>query len=548
MPFFPNVRDNNNGWHFDVIGLLAVIGESSMAMHSQPLTSSWLCRLPRLIPAPQALLKSLRPYRLPTATGLTVMGVYGGTMVDELNYYANLIHDVESVAPYDFQSYEIEYREKNDKLDEEEGWDALGLEPVQEKDENSGEVIGGNNILPFHNQDLNSSRPSTPKNATPAPESSPEHHKRQHRSPSKSRATPHERSSGQSIRNAQDTVSPSPPKKRPTNLSNMSRAPVIKHRSRSPPRPPADPDVPKIPTIPSKTFSPLNILTVFSFLLFVGLIVWAVLIRDGVAIIALCTISFASSIICYASEWEPKLARRPNSAPPIPNGDIVIKTRGGAFIVVKCPEEIARELYTGTERCKYIVGEQLYRILIGAGTVLLMVSVVLLGNCEWTMQAAIGAVFILLNGLYWAVALMPSGLHWDMSRYKWTETTPEHLRNAHDPDTASFTRTMWYAIQHTKEVKWITDADFAPKHSFWGPWLDEALKNAEKDNKNWPAVERKNELMREYDARGRKERKEHESRRMSLVDEEGLTTGTAGSPTTDQNRLIVRGAGENIVG
>lgn len=546
MPFFPSSRDNSNGWHFDVIGLLAVIGEASMSLHSQPLTSSWLCRLPRLIPAPQALLKSSRPFRLPTAKGVTVMGVYGGTMVDELNYFANLIHDVESVAPYDFKSYTIEYKDRDEQVDADVSSGLNGLYPVQEKEEDSSDRGTGNNVLPLHSQDLNSSRPATPQPKEPASESPTKANAQEQMSPPKPKVAAHERNLSPSKHVTQNTASPPPPpKKRSTNLSNLSPGPVMRHRTHSPKRPPADPDVPKVPTIQSKYFSPLNILTVFSFFLLIGLLIWAGLIRDGVAIIALCTISFASSIICYASEWEPNLARRPNSAPPIPDGDIVIKTRAGAFIVVKCPEEIARELYTGTERCSYIVHEQLYRILVGAGTVLLMVAVVLLGNCEWTMQAAIGAAFILLNGLYWAVALMPSDLHWDMSRYKWKVTTSEHLRHAGDPDTASFTRTMWYAIQHTKEVRWITDGGFAPKQSFWDEWLREAQKEAKRGNIKWPAVERKNELMKEFEVRGRQE---VEGRRMSIMDEEGATAGTAGSPTMDQNRLVIRGAGENVVG
>lgn len=525
-----------------------------MAMHSQPLTSSWLCRLPRLIPAPQALLKSSRPFRLPTAKGVTVMGVYGGTMVDELNYFANLFHDVESVASYEFRSYEIKYQQKpQGEKEETEKESSLATtlntveETPEEKEEDAGRKPTANNLLPLNTQDLDGSRPSTPNQTKRASESSINGHEGRYGSP-KARSARSERNLSPGDRTTHDTTSPPPPKRRGTNLSNISPAPILRHQT--PPPPPADPDMPLIPTIPSRTFSPLNILTVFSFLLLIGLLIWAGLIHDGVAVIALCTISSGSSVICYASEWEPTLARRPTSAPPIPNGDVVIRTRGAAFIVIKCPEEIARELYTGTEKCNYLVGEQLYRILVGVGTVLFMVSVVLLGNCEWTMQAAIGAAFILLNGLYWGVALMPPALHWDMTRYTCEETTPLGLRNAHDPQhngmNASFTRTLWYAIQHTREVKWIADADMAPKHTFWSEWMRQALQEARKGNPDWPAVEKKNELMKEFEERDRKSI--YEGRRMSIVDEEGITSGTAGSPTKDQNRLIVRGAGENVVG
>lgn len=61
FPFGKN--GNEEGWRFDIVSLLAVIGENSIEAHSQALTSSWTCMLPRLIPAPQVLLKPARPNR-----------------------------------------------------------------------------------------------------------------------------------------------------------------------------------------------------------------------------------------------------------------------------------------------------------------------------------------------------------------------------------------------------------------------------------------------------------------------------------------------------
>jgi len=62
--WFPVGKAGENGWRLDIVSLLAVIGESSMESHAQALTSSWTCILPRIIPAPQALLKATRPSRL----------------------------------------------------------------------------------------------------------------------------------------------------------------------------------------------------------------------------------------------------------------------------------------------------------------------------------------------------------------------------------------------------------------------------------------------------------------------------------------------------
>lgn len=59
MGWFPVGKGGENGWRLDIVSLLAVIGESSMEAHSQALTSSWTCMLPRIIAAPQALLTDL---------------------------------------------------------------------------------------------------------------------------------------------------------------------------------------------------------------------------------------------------------------------------------------------------------------------------------------------------------------------------------------------------------------------------------------------------------------------------------------------------------
>ena len=75
---------NGDGWRLDIVSLLAVIGESAMAEHSQAMTSSWTCMLPRIIPAPQALLKPARPTRLPYLDS-AVVGVHNGVKIDTFN-------------------------------------------------------------------------------------------------------------------------------------------------------------------------------------------------------------------------------------------------------------------------------------------------------------------------------------------------------------------------------------------------------------------------------------------------------------------------------
>lgn len=94
----------------------------------------------------------------------------------------------------------------------------------------------------------------------------------------------------------------------------------------------------------------------------------AALIKDGTAVVALGTISMVSMVVGYASLWEPVLMKR-NFKSKVPAGDVIIRTREGAFLLVICNEDVARELYTGTEECQYYVGNFSYRLLVGLGTV-----------------------------------------------------------------------------------------------------------------------------------------------------------------------------------
>ncbi|TAQ88031.1 hypothetical protein B7494_g3641 [Chlorociboria aeruginascens] len=419
-----NWTNDSPGWRLDIVSLLAVIGESSMESHSQAMTASWTCILPRIIPAPQALLKASRPTRMPEVNA-AVIGVHNGTMFPTLNYFPNIIHPIE-LPPFTFRVYHIRHNYKK-RL-------TLAL-PGKEKEQDASE-------------------------STSRQIDDPE--------------------SGQ--RN-----------------SGLRRRPVFNRNAHSS----TSPDKPK-PRVPVRPFSPLNVLSVLSCCLTVGLFIWAVLIKDGTACLALATISLASSIVGYASWWTPALTVR-NFQSRVPGGDVVIRTREGAFIVVKCNEEVARELYTGTEECIYYVKTEHYRILVGIGTFLLMISVVLLGNCGFTMQAAVGSSYIVLNGAFWATSLLNKRLFWDLSNYEWEDITPADAQDAHKKQDEtvegkpSFTRTMWYAIRETEKIQWVKRNGAAPRTPQWDRWLQLAEENAEKKNRDWNAVQQREDIVGEVD-------------------------------------------------
>lgn len=85
----------------DIVGIVAILGEASTLRVSQISALSWHHELPRLMPAPQALLKHSLEKRLPTEPG-KVVGAYSGNVNTELNFFCQLLH------PRELGNYEVE--------------------------------------------------------------------------------------------------------------------------------------------------------------------------------------------------------------------------------------------------------------------------------------------------------------------------------------------------------------------------------------------------------------------------------------------------------
>ncbi|RAL01861.1 uncharacterized protein BO80DRAFT_492875 [Aspergillus ibericus CBS 121593] len=376
MGWFPTTLDSDaQSWRFDIVSLLAVIGGSSIEKHKQAITASPFAGFPRILPAPESLLDTERPTRLPSVKEVKIIGVYSGTRFSELNFFANVIHKLEELKEYEFRSYDITY----------------------------GKI----------------------KKADPERDGKPD---------------------------SKGTV-----------------------------------------TIPLWKLCPLNLVTLISILMTIGLFIWAGVIHDGVALVGLATMSLSTSSACLSAQWYPRLATRPTKVKVDP-GDIVMKTRHGAFVVVKCTEEITRELYGGAESCHYVFQGRSHQVLLACSTVLLMASIILFSNCGWTMQIAIGVAYIILNILYWATALLTEPQDtWDMSRFDVKETNRKI--------TGSYTSALWEAIRETGEVDWVRKGgDLAPVTTAWDKWLKMAGIECQNPESTWDPEQAKDELMAKKDA------------------------------------------------
>lgn len=374
MAWFPlNIDDDAVSWSFDIVGLLAVVGGSAIEKHAQVITASHLSNFPRLLPAPETMLNTDRPARLPAVKDVAVVSVHSGNKLNELNFFANVIHNIESLPAFQFQSYSITHKENANK-------DAQ--EDVEKK------------------------------------------------------------------------------------------------------------EGPKKVTIPLHKFCQLDCVTFVSILMTIALFVWAGVQREAVGLLGVGTMSLSTSMACMSAQWRPTLTVRTAKGQVAP-GDLVIKTRSGAFVCVKCTEEVARELYTGTEMCDYVFKGQDHKILLATSTVLLMAAIIFFSNTGWKVQIAVGLAYIILNLAYWGLALLkePSEM-WNMEdRYD------VKLLESHSNPT--FTKALWAAIQTTQRIGWAKKAQVAPATKNWDAWLDEAKKN--RKNKNWDCEGARDRWMKRDD-------------------------------------------------
>lgn len=389
MGWFPTTLDSEaQSWRFDIVSLLAIIGGSSIEKHKQAITASPFAGFPRILPAPESLLDTDRPNRLPSVKEVTIIGVKSGTRFTELNFFANVIHKLEELEEYEFRSYKITYRE-----------------PEKDTIKSAAEV-----------DDVES---------------------------------------GGTQNDAEQKNQPDDDKKE-----------VI---------------------VPLKSLSALNLVTLISILMTIGLFIWAGMIHDGVALVALAAMSLSTSAACLSAQWYPRLSTRTTKT-KVMKGDIVMKTRNGAFIVVECPEEITRELYGGAESCRYVFKTRGHQALLACSTVLLMAAIILFSNCGWTMQIAVGVAYIILNILYFALALlMDPGEMWDLSRYD--------VKTVRTAKTRNYTKALWEAIRETGEIAWVRKGGLAPSTDAWDRWLDEAKNNCGKNAALWDPERARDHLM-----------------------------------------------------
>lgn len=200
------------------------------------------------------------------------------------------------------------------------------------------------------------------------------------------------------------------------------------------------------------------------------------------SLVATCLLSFLSSLIGLGNKWELKLPVRRSKIGMVPPGDVVIRYPKGSFLIVRCAEEVARELYFAPETIEYLLQHgPAYRLLSLVGTIMLMGGVICLANAQIELQIAWAASYMLLGSSYWIVAALPSKLHWDYSCYTVTNeclSDADMSAKGYPSQSPTFTQALWKAIVVSKQTSWVRLSNACPDTPAWQEWLKQAEKQA----------------------------------------------------------------------
>ena len=227
-----------------------------------------------------------------------------------------------------------------------------------------------------------------------------------------------------------------------------------------------------------KTVAPLSLVLFLGFLLSTILLALSIWLDDGSSLLATLLLSFLSTIIGLGNKWTLHLPERKVKASKVPRGDVVVRYPKGSFLIVKCDEDVARELYFAPETIRYLIEHApAYRLLSLVGSLMLMGGVIALANAKIQLQVAWAGSYMVLGSGYWVVAALPSKLHWDTSAYH-VALNALADSDPHDKGLASknttFTQALWRAIAVTKDNDWIMRSGAAPNTASWRRWLHDA--------------------------------------------------------------------------
>ena len=227
------------------------------------------------------------------------------------------------------------------------------------------------------------------------------------------------------------------------------------------------------PTVKAKAAGPLTWVTLLGTALSVTLFTISIVFGDGMSMLATILLSLLSTLTGVSNSWSLRLSKRRVGF--VPEGDTVIRYPNGSFLIVKCQEDVARELFFAPEEIDYMITRSsIYRLISLVGTLMLMLGVIALANARLELQFAWAGAYIIVNAAHWIAAALPPASHWDFKCYELVE---QGLAGGNANTT--FTKALWKAIMVTQSTDWVRNGEHAaPNTAVWNEWLIEAKTQA----------------------------------------------------------------------
>ena len=242
----------------------------------------------------------------------------------------------------------------------------------------------------------------------------------------------------------------------------------------------------------------MSIIAIVSAFVSLGLMIWSIVIGDGVALVGIIVMSVSSTLLCMGYWWAPDLPKirklkGPDNRPP---GDVVVRSRTGTFTIIHCDENTARTLYfNATERkyyfqSSYILSGRVFGAVFGG--LFLTAAIVFFSNCTWALQVGLAVAYTILNMSYWVATVLPPEWSWDLSGLKLEETGRRPIQ------CRSYTEALWAAIRLSNSTKWVFPSEAVGETDTWKEWLrqaDEVIHGNEEDQESWDASNELEKLL-----------------------------------------------------
>lgn len=229
------------------------------------------------------------------------------------------------------------------------------------------------------------------------------------------------------------------------------------------------------PPVRANPRGPLLYVTLLGCATSIALLVASAALGDAASMVATLLLSFLSPLAGIVNRWRVELPKVLSNNCDLPKADLVVRYPNGSFLVVKCQEDVARELFFAQEEIVYNVSNpRAYQLVSLCGTTLLMIGVIFLANASTVLQICWAAAFIVLNAAYWLAAALPRRMHWDFSCFD----IKEHSLTT-GPSNTRYTEALWKTILLTQSSAWtMLDISAVPRTDAWNTWLVEANRQA----------------------------------------------------------------------